>query len=85
VGDLKLNKKGDRLVASASNGAYIFVYSTLNTKNNFLPVQKFCLETTPCPFYNSIDIVEVNFDNLLKPNFNPNLFKIDVSLIIVTA
>jgi hypothetical protein len=36
-------------------------------------------------FYGSIDIIEINFDDILKPMEGHNFFKIEVSLVIVTG
>ena len=80
-----MSLKGDKLVVSSASGSYIFIYSTLNTKNNFLPVQKFCYDQIPGKMHSSLDIIDINFENILNPSYKHNMFKIEVSLIIVTA
>ncbi len=61
ISDIKFNKQGDKLVALSLDGIFIYIYSTLNFKNNYLPIQKFCTDNKACKIYNPIDIIELEY------------------------
>jgi len=52
-------------VVVEENGAYLFVYSTLNFKYNSKPLQQFCPAKGSLTLGQPLDIVDLNFKDLV--------------------
>lgn len=80
VGELKFDKRGEKLILLSFDGTQLFVYSTLNFKNNDQPVQKLWRDYKASEMYLPMSIFELQF-----PQNDPSEFNLDLQLVLLTS